>query len=42
VVINTGSGLKDIRSAMSVTGEPVVIAPELKAVRAALATRMLG
>jgi threonine synthase len=40
VVINTGSGLKDIRAAMSVTGEPVVIAPELAAVRDALANRI--
>jgi threonine synthase len=40
VVINTGSGLKDVRAAMSVTGEPVVIAPELAAVRDALATLM--
>ena len=40
VVINTGSGLKDVAAAMSVTGEPVVIAPELAAVRDALATLM--
>lgn len=40
VVINTGSGLKDVRAAMSVTGEPVVIAPDLAAVRDALATRL--
>ena len=39
VVINTGNGLKDIRAAMAVTGEPTVIRPELGAVRAALAGR---
>ena len=38
VVINTGNGLKDIRAAMSVAGEPTVIAPELAAVRDALQT----
>lgn len=37
VVINTGSGLKDVRAAMEVTGEVQVIAPTLAAVRAALA-----
>lgn len=37
VVINTGSGLKDVRAAMEVTGEVRVIAPTLAAVRAALA-----
>lgn len=36
VVINTGSGLKDVRAAMEVTGEVRVIAPTLDAVRAAL------
>lgn len=36
VVINTGSGLKDVRAAMEVTGEVRVIAPTLAAVRAAL------
>ena len=40
VVINTGSGLKDIRAVMAVTGEPTVIRPELGAVREALAGRM--
>ncbi len=42
VVINTGSGLKDVGATMSVTGEPLVIAPELAAVRAALATLPVG
>ncbi len=37
VVINTGSGLKDVRAAMEVTGEVRVIAPTLAAVRGALA-----
>ena len=37
VVINTGSGLKDVRAAMEVTGEVRVIATTLAAVRAALA-----
>lgn len=36
VVINTGSGLKDVRAAMEVTGDVRVIAPNLDAVRAAL------
>lgn len=36
VVINTGSGLKDIRAVMSVTGELPVIPADLDAVRAAL------
>ncbi|HQN62135.1 MAG TPA: pyridoxal-phosphate dependent enzyme, partial [Flexilinea sp.] len=31
VVINTGSGLKDIRSAMKATGEAVIIEPSLAA-----------
>ncbi len=39
VVINTGSGLKDVRAAMEVTGEVRVIAPTLAAVRAALASQ---
>jgi threonine synthase len=39
VVINTGSGLKDVASVMSVTGEPVVVQPELGSVREALAGR---
>jgi threonine synthase len=42
VVINTGSGLKDVRATMSVTGEPLVIAPDLAAVRAALAALPVG
>jgi threonine synthase len=37
VVINTGSGLKDINAAIHATGEPQVIAPTLEAVRAAIA-----
>ncbi len=36
VVINTGSGLKDVRAAMEVTGEVRVIEPKLTAVRSAL------
>ena len=36
VVINTGSGLKDVRAAMEVTGDVRVIAPNLDAVRTAL------
>jgi threonine synthase len=36
VVINTGSGLKDVRAAMEVTGEVRVIEPSLAAVRDAL------
>ncbi|MFZ4850392.1 MAG: threonine synthase [Caldilinea sp.] len=36
VVINTGSGLKDVRAAMEVTGEVRVIEPSLAAVREAL------
>ena len=37
VVINTGSGLKDVRAAMEVTGDVRIIAPNLDAVRAVLA-----
>jgi threonine synthase len=37
VVINTGSGLKDINAAIGATGEPMVIVPTLAAVRAAVA-----
>jgi threonine synthase len=37
-VINTGSGLKDTAAVMAVTGAPLVIAPELGAVRDALKT----
>jgi threonine synthase len=40
VVINTGSGLKDIGAVMAVTGAPTVIRPELDAVREALAGRV--
>jgi len=36
VVINTGSGLKDVPAAIQMTGEPISIAPTLSAVRAAL------
>ena len=36
VVINTGSGLKDIDAAMQTTGEPMVIAPTLQAVKQSL------
>lgn len=38
VVINTGSGLKDVPAAMQMTGEPLVIAPTLAAVQNALQT----
>lgn len=37
VVVNTGNGLKDVGAAMEAAGEPIVIAPELTAVRHALA-----
>ncbi len=36
VVINTGSGLKDVNAAIQATGEPQVIAPTLEAVREAM------
>lgn len=36
VVINTGSGLKDVPAAMQVTGEPTVTEPTLAAVRDAI------
>jgi threonine synthase len=36
VVINTGSGLKDVRSAMQVAGEAPIIEPTLDAVKATL------
>jgi threonine synthase len=36
VVINTGSGLKDVPAAMQMTGDPLVIEPTLAAVRAAI------
>ena len=39
VAVNTGSGLKDVRAAMEVTGEVRVIAPTLASVRAALASQ---
>lgn len=42
VVINTGSGLKDVPAAMQMTGEPVVIAPRLAAVQKALQTSHSG
>jgi threonine synthase len=38
VVLATGSGLKDVSSAMRSVGEPQTIEPDLKAVRRALAT----
>jgi threonine synthase len=33
VVVNTGSGLKDVKSAMRAAGEAVRIEPDLEAVR---------
>lgn len=36
VVINTGSGLKDVPAAIAATGEPTVIPPTLEAVEAAI------
>jgi len=36
VVLSTGSGLKDIKTAMASVGEPVVVAPELEDVKRAL------
>jgi threonine synthase len=39
VVLSTGSGLKDISTAMKSVGKAAVIAPELEAVRRALAKR---
>ena len=36
VVINTGSGLKDVNAAIQVTGGITVIEPDLAAVRSAL------
>ena len=36
VIINTGSGLKDVSAAMRVAGEPIVIPPTLKAVEESL------
>jgi len=36
VVINTGSGLKDVNAAIQVTGGVMVIEPTLEAVRGAL------
>jgi threonine synthase len=36
VVLNTGSGLKDVKAAMRAAGTPKVIEPELNAVRSAL------
>ena len=37
LVLNTGSGLKDVRAAMQAAGEAPIIAPELEAVKKALA-----
>ncbi len=39
VVLSTGSGLKDIKTAMKSVGEPVVVAPELEDVRRVLTNR---
>ena len=39
VLLNTGSGLKDVGAAMQVTGGPVELAPTLPAVREALTRR---
>ncbi len=36
VVLNTGSGLKDVRSAMLAAGEAPIIEPTLEAVKALL------
>jgi threonine synthase len=36
VVLSTGSGLKDIATAMKSVGEPIVVAPDLAEVRRAL------
>ncbi len=36
VVVNTGNGLKDIRAAARVAGEPQRVTPDLGAVRSAL------
>ncbi len=38
VIINTGSGLKDVPAAMRVVGEPIVIPPTLRAVEESLGT----
>ena len=38
LVLNTGSGLKDVKAAMRVAGEPRVIKPALQALRAAIDT----
>jgi threonine synthase len=40
VLINTGSGLKDVNAAIQATGEPQIIAPTLTAVRAVMAERL--
>jgi hypothetical protein len=39
VVLATGSGLKDVKTAMKSVGEPLVVAPELADVRRALKDR---
>jgi threonine synthase len=36
IVLNTGSGLKDVRAAMQASGEARIIQPSLKALRQAL------
>ena len=33
LVINTGSGLKDVRAAMKAVNEPLIIEPTLKALK---------
>jgi threonine synthase len=42
VVLSTGSGLKDIKTAMKSVGEPVVVAPALSDVRRALGNQVSG
>jgi threonine synthase len=37
VVLNTGSGLKDVRAATQAVGEAPIIAPDIQAVRNLLA-----
>ena len=42
VVLNTGSGLKDVQAAMQAAGEATVIEPKLEAVRSALRAGLAG
>ena len=42
VVLNTGSGLKDVQAAMQAAGEATVIEPKLEAVRSALRGGLAG